>query len=74
MCVIHPLQPSAALSLLVPAAYCLLLLLQATPFQRMQWSVLNSAVSLCGYFAAAAFVDKPWWVDSMQGRSATLHL
>jgi hypothetical protein len=27
----------------------------------MQWTVLNSAVSLCGYWAAAALVDKPWY-------------
>jgi hypothetical protein len=32
---------------------------QASPFERMQWGVLNSAVSLCGYFAAAAVVDNP---------------
>jgi hypothetical protein len=34
--------------------------LQATEFERMQWTVLNSAVSLCGYWAAAALVDKKW--------------
>jgi hypothetical protein len=34
--------------------------LQATPFERMQWTVLNSAISLLGYWAAAALVDKPW--------------
>jgi hypothetical protein len=27
----------------------------------MQWTVLNSAVSLCGYWAAAALVDKKWY-------------
>lgn len=35
-------------------------ILQATPFERMQWTVLNSAVSLMGYWAAAALVDKKW--------------
>lgn len=34
---------------------------QATPFVRMQWTVLNSAISLCGYYCAAAVVDKPWY-------------
>lgn len=33
----------------------------ATPFERMQWTVLNSTVSLFGYWLAAALVDKPWW-------------
>jgi hypothetical protein len=32
----------------------------ATPFERMQWSVLNCAVALMGYWCAAAVVDKPW--------------
>jgi hypothetical protein len=36
--------------------------LQATEFERMQWVVLNNAVSLCGYWAAAALIDKPWYV------------
>jgi hypothetical protein len=34
--------------------------LQATEFERMQWTVLNSAVSLMGYWCAAALVDKKW--------------
>jgi hypothetical protein len=34
--------------------------LQATEFERMQWTVLNSAVSLIGYWCAAALVDKKW--------------
>ncbi|GBF98449.1 proton phosphate symporter [Raphidocelis subcapitata] len=34
---------------------------QATPFERMQWTLLNSAVSLCGYWVAAALVDKKWY-------------
>ena len=33
----------------------------ASPFVRMQWTVLNSAISLCGYWVAAALVDKPWY-------------
>ncbi|KAI8468145.1 MAG: major facilitator superfamily domain-containing protein [Monoraphidium minutum] len=33
----------------------------ATPFERMQWTVLNSAISLCGYWLAAAVIDKPWY-------------
>lgn len=36
--------------------------LQATEFQRMQWVVLNNAVSLTGYWAAAYFIDKRWCV------------
>jgi hypothetical protein len=27
----------------------------------MQWTVLNSAISLLGYWLAAALVDKPWY-------------
>ena len=27
----------------------------------MQWTVLNSAISLLGYWTAAVFVDKPWY-------------
>ncbi|KIY93363.1 proton/phosphate symporter [Monoraphidium neglectum] len=34
---------------------------RSTPFERMQWTVLNSAVSLTGYWAAAALIDKPWY-------------
>jgi hypothetical protein len=34
---------------------------KATPFERMQWTVLNSAISLLGYWTAAFFVDKPWY-------------
>jgi hypothetical protein len=41
-------------------AYVCALILQATQFERMQWSVLNAAVSLVGYWCAAAVVDKPW--------------
>lgn len=34
---------------------------QATPFQRTQWTALNSAIALTGYWAAAALVDKKWY-------------
>jgi hypothetical protein len=34
---------------------------QATPFQRLQWTALNSGIALLGYWAAAALVDKPWY-------------
>jgi hypothetical protein len=44
-----------------PAAFHTTLQLQATEFQRMKWTVLNSAVALCGYWAAAALVDKKWY-------------
>jgi hypothetical protein len=30
-------------------------------FVRYQWTLVNSAVSLCGYFCAAYFVDKPYY-------------
>ncbi|KAI8465659.1 MAG: major facilitator superfamily domain-containing protein [Monoraphidium minutum] len=33
----------------------------ATPFQRMQWAAVNSAVALTGYWAAAALVDRRWY-------------
>ncbi|KIZ06012.1 Inorganic phosphate transporter PHO84 [Monoraphidium neglectum] len=33
----------------------------ATPFQRLQWTALNSGIALLGYWAAAALVDKPWY-------------
>jgi len=33
----------------------------ASLFVRYQWTLLNGAVSLCGYFAAAYFIDKPWY-------------
>jgi len=34
---------------------------QATPFERMQWTILNSFISLLGYYVAAALVDKRWY-------------
>jgi len=33
----------------------------ATLFVRMQWTLLNSAVALMGYYAAALVIDKPWY-------------
>jgi Sugar (and other) transporter len=38
-----------------------LLFPDATLFERMQWTILNSAISLTGYWCAAALVDKPWY-------------
>jgi hypothetical protein len=34
---------------------------KATPFERMQWTVLNSFIALLGYWLAAAWVDKSWY-------------
>lgn len=34
---------------------------QATAFKNIQWTLLNSTISLCGYFAAAYMVDKKWY-------------
>eukprot|EP00877_Chromochloris_zofingiensis_P011664 jgi/Chrzof1/6751/Cz19g08020.t1 len=33
----------------------------ASEFTRKQWAVLNSAIALVGYWAAAWLVDKPWY-------------
>lgn len=33
----------------------------ASLFVRYQWTLLNSAVSLAGYFVAAYFIDKPYY-------------
>jgi hypothetical protein len=33
----------------------------ATEYAKMQWTVLNNAIALTGYWAAAALVDKPWY-------------
>ena len=33
----------------------------ATEFVKVQWSVLNSAVALCGYYTASIMVDRPWY-------------
>jgi MFS family permease len=33
----------------------------ASLFVRYQWTLLNAGVSLCGYFTAAYFVDKPYY-------------
>jgi hypothetical protein len=47
---------------LFQSTFIALLYPKATEFERMQWTVLNSAVSLMGYFCAAALIDKKWWV------------
>ena len=31
------------------------------PFQQMCWSAVNSFVALCGYYVAAALIDKTWY-------------
>ena len=33
----------------------------ATDFVKVQWTVVNSAVALCGYYTAAMMVDRPWY-------------
>eukprot|EP00955_Chlamydomonas_euryale_P090576 364556-Chlamydomonas_euryale.AAC.17 len=33
----------------------------ATVFKKAQWTLLNSFVSLVGYYFSAYFVDKPWF-------------
>lgn len=40
---------------------CMARLLQATAFEKQQWTVLNAAVALMGYFCAAWLVDKKWY-------------
>ena len=40
----------------------------ATEFVKVQWSVVNSAVALCGYYVAAMMVDRAWYGRrTMQG-------
>lgn len=39
----------------------LFLILQATPYKKQQWNILNSFISLLGYYLAAALCDKPWY-------------
>jgi len=34
---------------------------QATPYIKQQWNILNSFISLLGYYLAAALCDKPWY-------------
>eukprot|EP00877_Chromochloris_zofingiensis_P002903 jgi/Chrzof1/12613/Cz07g01060.t1 len=34
---------------------------KATAFEKQQWTVLNAAVALMGYFCAAWLVDKKWY-------------
>ncbi|WIA41970.1 hypothetical protein OEZ86_009273 [Tetradesmus obliquus] len=46
---------------LFQSTFIALLYPKATEFERMQWTVLNSAVSLMGYFCAAALIDKKWY-------------
>lgn len=55
---LHPPSLGVGLNLICAAAP---IRPQATPFERMQWTVLNSAISLTGYWCAAALVDKPWY-------------
>jgi hypothetical protein len=45
---------------LFQSTFIALLYPKATEFERMQRTVLNSAVSLMGYFCAAALIDKKW--------------
>ncbi len=35
-------------------------LVQATPYKKLQWSVLNSFIALLGDYCAAWLVDKSW--------------
>jgi MFS family permease len=46
---------------LFQSTFIALLYPKATEFERMQWTVLNSAISLLGYWCAAALVDKKWY-------------
>eukprot|EP00798_Chlamydomonas_sp_ICE-L_P017379 gene17379-23681_t len=48
----NKLQQSFFISLLYP---------HATPYKKQQWTVLNSFISLLGYYAAAALIDKKWY-------------
>jgi MFS family permease len=48
----NKLQQSFYIALMYPAA---------TPYEQMKFTVLNSAISLCGYYAAAAVIDKHWY-------------
>lgn len=34
---------------------------KATEFKNIQWTLLNSTISLCGYFTAAYMVDRKWY-------------
>lgn len=36
-------------------------MLQATAYVKQQWTVLNAAVALMGYYCAAWLVDKSWY-------------
>lgn len=46
---------------LLQGSFIAILYPRATPFERIQWSVLNSLVALSGYYAAAILIDKPWY-------------
>ena len=37
------------------------MIVQATPYKKQQWTVLNSFIALTGYYMAAWLVDKPWY-------------
>lgn len=47
----NKLQQGLFLNILFPSA---------TPYIKQQWNILNSFISLLGYYAAAALCDK-WW-------------
>lgn len=50
-CAGNKLFQSRFITLLVP---------EATVFEAMQWTLLNSAIALVGYYVAAFTIDKPW--------------
>ncbi len=52
---------SLTLSLSCSPAPRALLVRQAPLFTQMGWTLLNSSVALCGYFASAALIDKRWY-------------
>ena len=52
---------SLTLSLSCSPAPFALLVRQAPLFTQMGWTLLNSSVALCGYFASAALIDKRWY-------------
>jgi len=55
------LSHSLTLSLSCSPAPFALLVRQAPLFTQMGWTLLNSSVALCGYFASAALIDKRWY-------------
>lgn len=44
-----------------PSQFIKILYPGATLFVRMQWTLLNSFISLAGYYAAAAMIDRNWY-------------